>query len=91
MWDKLLDRARDGPGPAPAFRLQSSHLFSRQGAVKVVGKTLGHYEILEPLGSGGTTDGNAVTLILNWFEELKQLVPTGRWASDPQEVDVCRQ
>ena len=78
MWDKLLDRARDGPGPAPAFRLQSSRLFSRQGAVKEVGKTLGHYEILEPLGSSGTTDGDAVTLILNCFEELNELVPTER-------------
>ncbi len=25
----------------------------RQGIVKVVGTTLGHYEILEPLGAGG--------------------------------------
>ncbi len=25
----------------------------RQGIVKVVGTTLGHYEILEPLGKGG--------------------------------------
>ncbi len=32
----------------------------------------------------GTSKGianNNVTLVLNWFEELKQRVPVGRWAS----------
>ncbi len=37
----------------------------------MVGKTLGHYEILEPLGAGG------INVVLNWFEELKRRVPTG--------------
>ena len=41
------------PVVARAFRLHSCRLFSRQEAVILVGKTILHYEIIEPLGAGG--------------------------------------
>ena len=37
----------------PPSDYNDCRLFSRQGTVNLVGKTLGHYEILEPLGAGG--------------------------------------
>ncbi len=50
------------------------------------GEKLGPYEIKEPLGAGGTagdmsdptTATPRINVVLNWFEELKQRVPTGR-------------
>ena len=49
----------------------------------MVGKKLGHYETLEPLGAGGMSvlflgRDARINVILNWFEELKERVPTGR-------------
>ena len=47
-------------------------IFLRQGAVILVGKILGHYEILEQPATP------RIHVVLNWFEELKERVPTGR-------------
>ena len=38
-----------------------------------VGDRLGPYQILAPIGAGGTD-----AVVLNWFEELKQKVPAGK-------------
>ena len=36
----------------------------------MIGKTLSHYKVLEKIGQ------TQINVVLNWFEELKRLVPT---------------
>ncbi len=50
--------AANGPSPVRKSTqpLECRRLFSRQEAIILVGKTLGHYEILEPLGKGGMVE-----------------------------------
>jgi serine/threonine protein kinase len=50
----------------------------------MIGKTISHYRIVSQLGGGGmgvVYEAEDLKLhrhvVLNWFEELKQKVPTG--------------
>ena len=40
----------------------------------LIGKSLGPYNLLEPLGTGGMGE----LYLINWVEELKERVPGGR-------------
>ncbi len=45
----------------------------------MVGSTISHHKILEKIGQGCMGEEAPLTqiqVILNWFEELKRLVPT---------------
>jgi len=40
----------------------------------VIGKSLGPYNIIDSLGAGGMSEVY-LAVVVNWFEDLKKLVP----------------